>query len=126
MDRALNNQEGSIPLNFSKCLHESMSSVLLQYFSDHTCLLCVVLCLVAQSWTLCNPMDYSPPGASVHGILQARILGWVAMPSSRVFPLYILLNLYTELNNCPLKICPHQIPGTCGFLPYLGKESSQK
>ena len=33
--------------------------------------------------TLCNPMDCSPPGSSVHGILQARILGWVAMPSSR-------------------------------------------
>ena len=29
--------------------------------------------------TLCNPMDYSPPGSSVHGILQARILEWVAM-----------------------------------------------
>ena len=28
-------------------------------------------------------MDCSPPGSSVHGILQARILGWVAMPSSR-------------------------------------------
>ena len=33
--------------------------------------------------TLCNPMDHSPPGSSVHGILQARILEWVAMPSSR-------------------------------------------
>ena len=32
---------------------------------------------------LCNPMDCSPPGSSVHGILQARILGWEAMPSSR-------------------------------------------
>ena len=32
---------------------------------------------------LCNPMDYSPPCSSVHGILQARILEWVAMPSSR-------------------------------------------
>ena len=31
----------------------------------------------------CNPMDYGPPGSSVHGILQARILEWVAMPSSR-------------------------------------------
>ena len=28
--------------------------------------------------TLCNPMDWSPPGSSVHGILQARILAWVA------------------------------------------------
>ena len=31
--------------------------------------------------TPCNPMDDSPPGSSVHGILQARILEWVAMPS---------------------------------------------
>ena len=33
--------------------------------------------------TLCDHMDYSLPGSSVHGILQARILEWVAMPSSR-------------------------------------------
>ena len=33
--------------------------------------------------TLCDPMDSSLPGSSNHGILQARILGWVAMPSSR-------------------------------------------
>ena len=32
---------------------------------------------------LCDPVDYSPPGSFVHGILQARILEWVAMPSSR-------------------------------------------
>ena len=39
---------------------------------------------VAQSClTLCDPMDCSPPGSSVHGILQARILEWVAMLSSR-------------------------------------------
>ena len=33
--------------------------------------------------TLCDPTDCSPPGSSVHGILQARILEWVAMPFSR-------------------------------------------
>ena len=33
--------------------------------------------------TLCDPVDCSPPGSSVHRILQARILEWVAMPSSR-------------------------------------------
>ena len=32
---------------------------------------------------LCNPMDYSPPGSSVQGLLQARILEWIAMLSSR-------------------------------------------
>ena len=36
-----------------------------------------------SSPTLCNPMDYSPPGSSVHGVLQARILEWVAISSSR-------------------------------------------
>ena len=40
--------------------------------------------LVAQSYpTLCNPMDCSLPGSSVHGILQARILEWIAIPLSR-------------------------------------------
>ena len=47
----------------------------------------IVFSEVAQSClTLCDPMDCSPPGSSVHGILQARILEWVAMPSSRGFP----------------------------------------
>ena len=40
--------------------------------------------LVAQSClTLCNPMDCSPPGSSVHRILLVRILKWVAMPFLR-------------------------------------------
>ena len=41
--------------------------------------------LVAQSCpTLCNPVDCSPTGSFVREIFQARILQWVAMPSSRV------------------------------------------
>ena len=41
-------------------------------------------CMRAKSCpTLCNLMDRSPPGSSVHGILQARTLEWVALPSSR-------------------------------------------
>ena len=40
--------------------------------------------LVVQSClTLCDPTDCSSPGFSVHGVAQARILGWVAIPSSR-------------------------------------------
>ena len=43
-----------------------------------------MLCLIAQSCpTLCDPVNCSLSGSSVHGILQARILEWVAMPSSR-------------------------------------------
>ena len=41
-------------------------------------------CVCAKlSPTLCDPMDHSPPGSSVPGILQARRLEWVAMPFSR-------------------------------------------
>ena len=41
----------------------------------------VYVCVHAQSCpTLCNPIDCSPPGSSVHGIFQARILEWVACP----------------------------------------------
>ena len=36
--------------------------------------------------TLCNPMDCSPSASSVHGILQARILEWVAISSSGDLP----------------------------------------
>ena len=39
---------------------------------------------VSQSCpTLCDPVDYSLPGSSIHGIFQARILEWVAVSSSR-------------------------------------------
>ena len=42
------------------------------------------LCLVALLCpTLCDPMDHNPPGSSVRGLLQARILEWVAAPFSR-------------------------------------------
>ena len=41
-------------------------------------------CMHAQSLqTLCDPVDCSPPGSSVHGILQARVLEWITMPSSK-------------------------------------------
>ena len=44
---------------------------------------CVHACSVTQLFlTLCDPMDCSPPGSSVHGILQARVLEWVAVSSS--------------------------------------------
>ena len=40
-----------------------------------------------QLWpTLCDPVDYSRPQSSIHGILQERILEWVAVPSTREFP----------------------------------------
>ena len=47
--------------------------------------------LVAQSVpTLCDPMDCSPTGSSVHGIFQANILEWVAVSSSRGSNVHLL------------------------------------
>ena len=46
-----------------------------------------MLVLVTQlCLTLCNPMDCSLPGSSVHGIFQARVLEWVAISSSGDLP----------------------------------------
>jgi len=50
---------------------------------------CVCVCVWVHTQrcpTLCEPMDYSLPGSSVYGILQARILEWVAVPFSRESP----------------------------------------
>ena len=45
---------------------------------------CVCVCMCAQSClTLCDPRDSSPPGSSVHGIFQARVLKWVVISYSR-------------------------------------------
>ena len=44
----------------------------------------MLACMLTQlCLTLCDPMDCSPPGSSVHGISPARILEWVAVSSSR-------------------------------------------
>ena len=78
------------------CLNEMSShSFITRYFSDIccnetnlkvstlVCIVCVCLCSVIQSCLiLCNPVDCFPPCSSVHEIIQARILQWVAMPTS--------------------------------------------
>ena len=43
----------------------------------------VCVCISCSVVSLCNPTNCSPPGFSVHGLLQARILEWVAIPVSR-------------------------------------------
>ena len=63
-------------------------------------------CSVAQSCSaLCDPMDCSLPGFSIHGILQARILEWVAISSSR------------RSSQCRDQTCISC--GSCG--PYIGR-----
>ena len=80
-------------------------------------LLLLLLSLFSRVW-LYDPMDCSPPGFSVHGILQARILEWVAIFSSRGLPnpgiepmspespaLQHADSLPTELPGKPLHVC---------------------
>ena len=71
--------------------------------SQHKCVLVIQSCL-----TLCNPMDCSPQGFSVHGILQARILEWIAIAFSRgIFPTqgwnpHLLHLLHWQAGSLPL------------------------
>ena len=50
---------------------------------EYSVCVCVCLCVTQLCPTLCDPMDCSPPGSSVHGLLQARILEWLAITFSR-------------------------------------------
>ena len=47
------------------------------------CFLCVCVLVARSCPTLCDPTNCRPPGFSVHGILQARTLEWIAIPFSR-------------------------------------------
>ena len=81
-------------------------------------LLCAMLCLVAQSCpTLCIPMDYSLPGSSVHGILQARILERVA-----ICPLGALPNLGIKSRSPALQA--DSVPSEPPRKPSGGKQQS--
>ena len=64
------------------CSHEIKRHVLLGR-KTVTNVLRVLANLLRLCLTLCNPMDCNPTDSSARGISQARILGWVAMPSSR-------------------------------------------
>ena len=65
---------------FSIYIKQTLKSKVLLHLSHYKILL---LLLVTQSClTLCDPTDRSPPGSSVHGILQARILEWAAISFS--------------------------------------------
>ena len=82
----------------------------------------------------CNPMDCNPPGSSVHGILQARILEWVAIPSSggsaqprdqTQVSLIVGDSLPSELPGKPFSFffCGSVTPNVLTNQPLLGQDS---
>ena len=73
--------------------------------------------LVAQAYpTLCDPMDCSLPGSSTRGILQARILEWVAFPSPGDLPDPGIESESPTLQADPLPSEPLEKPQTQGVL----------
>ena len=69
------------------CYLLQLTQTTLNYYLNYYLIISIivlVMCVCAQLCpTLCDPMDCSPPGSSVHGIVQARILEWVAISYSR-------------------------------------------
>ena len=57
--------------------------------------------------TLCNSMDCSPPGSYVHGILQARILEWIAIPGDLFQGIFLTQGLNMGLLYCTLTFKAH-------------------
>ena len=73
--------------------------------------------------SLCGPMDCSPPGSSVPGALQARVLEWIAIPSFRGSS-----RPRDQTCNCCLagKFFPTATPGKPHCLPYQGAKQSHE
>ena len=70
---------------------------LLLSYGDILYVYCLCVCLVTVVSDSCNPLDYSPPGSSVHGILQAKILELVAISYSRGCEIFLWPNIYVHV-----------------------------
>ena len=87
------NSPADVTTYMKHCLPGKLTGLTVLLRACHICTCCPS---VTQSCpTLCDPMDCSPPGSSVHGILQARILEWAAIS----FSSYLLPSPY---QNCRL------------------------
>ena len=77
-------------------------------------------CISHSALTVCSPMDCSPPGFSAHGILQARILEWVAIAfsSGSSEP-----RDQTQVSHVAADSLPSEPPGKPQYLAYVPKQS---
>ena len=74
-------QVGSLPLASPE--KPNMSNTCYQKSINFSLFISATVLVSQPCLTLCDPMDCIPPDSSVHGILQAKIVGCVAMPSSK-------------------------------------------
>ena len=84
------------PLRHLSQRNEHLCSCRNSYTNDCECV-CVCVCVCVKSLQsclpLCDPMDCNPPGSSIHGIVQARILEWVRA---------CLQGIFTGIKSMPL------------------------
>ena len=91
-------------------VHTSTSSLLMMMIY-----ICIYMYMCAQSFqscpTLCDPVDHGPPGSSVHGILQTRILEWIAISfsSNKVWSEW---SEWSEVTQPCLTLRPHRLQPT--------------
>ena len=91
--------------------------LLLLFTLSHIIAIVVAVQSLNSVWLSCNPMDYSSPGSSVHGIFQASVLEWVAISFSRGSS-WAILNLpsYHPLSLSWTGLFPMQQPQVNNFL----------
>ena len=105
----------SSPFSWFSCCSDTLSSLVLFTFLSFSFLFCVCVhvhthaCSVGQlCLTLCDPMDCSLPGSSVHGIFQAKILEWATALLLQVIfwtqglSLHLLRLLHWQMDSLPL------------------------
>ena len=73
----------AVSVSFKNCMRKEGCITLLDNMPDREGDQALVKFYAQSCLTLCDPMDCSPPGSSVHGIIPARIQEWVAIPFSR-------------------------------------------
>ena len=87
IDHPYHQSSKTFPKLLSDSPHPQVPSMELNTQYCFQCILTICVCECAKSLLLCpilcNPVDYSPPGSSAHGIFPASTLEWVAMPCSR-------------------------------------------
>ena len=92
----------AVPLNPSWwcfCKYNSLCRSFMNLIRLQVCVLVTQSCLI-----LCNPMDYSPPGSSVHGNIPARILEWVAISFSNIKLHTIAQKAYPQISEKRLSL----------------------
>ena len=107
-------KDSSIPSNRSTHIanHSTVKYTSLQlYVCASAAVKSLQLCL-----TLCNPIDGSPPGSAVPGILQARILGWVAISFSNGWKWKVKLKSFSRVRLLATPLtAAYQAPPSMGF-----------